>query len=170
MNKRKVVNISGIPLTNSETSLLSKGLNFSPAPNEIKKQIIYKDIDEFKRNLSLKVLFKKTENNEKNEKEKDNKNCKYEKTYKSSTLDKIIRQQNKKPFQPPHENSIQAYADALKDDVKNTKRTYPKANLTDQEYTALQRLAKRTDIVIKRADKGGATVVCSSDWYIKEAI
>ena len=88
--------------------------------------------------------------------------------YKSNILDKIIRQQNKNPFQPAHDNSVQAYADAIKEEVKNTKLIHKKPNLTDREQIALQRLAKRTDIVIKRADKGGATVVCSSDWYVKQ--
>ena len=131
INKRKVVNISGITLTNSETSLLSKGLNFSPTSTEVKKQIIYKDIDNLKRSLSLKVLFTKDEKDTVPE----NENLQI---YKSNILDKIIRQQNKNPFQPAHENSVQAYADAIKDEVKNTKLIHPKPNLTDREQIALQ--------------------------------
>ena len=157
LNKRKVVNISGIKLTHSETSILSKGLNFCPTQTEMKKQDIYKNIDDFKRKISLKVLFRNTENSTQNN------------SYKSTNLDKIIRNQNKNPFQPPHEHCVQAYADALKDEIQYCKRNHPKQNTTKREMDALKRLSERTDIVIKRADKGGATVVCSANWYEEEA-
>ena len=48
LNKCKVVNISGIKLSQSETSILSKGLNFCPTPTEMNKSEVYRNIDDFK--------------------------------------------------------------------------------------------------------------------------
>ena len=33
----------------------------------------------------------------------------------------------------------------------------------------MKRLSERSDIIIRRADKGGATVICSKDWYETES-
>jgi len=52
-----VVNISGINLSTHGYSILSKGLNFCPTLPETKKNTLYKELDNFKRNLSLKVFF-----------------------------------------------------------------------------------------------------------------
>ena len=46
----------------------------------------------------------------------------------------------------------------------------PKANLTHSERLALDDLAKNDDIIIRPADKGGATVILSKDNYISEAM
>ena len=152
LNKRKVVNISGIKLSQSETSILSKGLNFCPNPTEMKKSEVYRNIDDFKRNISLKVLFREAKND-----------------YTPTILDKIVKTQNRNPFQPPLENCVEAYADALKFEIEKSKKHGIKSNVTKRENEALKRLSERSDIVIRRADKGGATVICSKDWYEKES-
>ena len=90
-------------------------------------------------------------------------------TYKSTTLERLFRKQNNKPFQPPHESCVLAYADAIKDDIEIAQPRDVKMNLTKDERSALEELAMRSDIVIKRADKGGATVIVSSEWYENEA-
>ena len=51
---RRTVNLSGIQLTQSETNLLRKGLNFCPTPPPPGKYEISKDIDAFARRLTLK--------------------------------------------------------------------------------------------------------------------
>ena len=114
-------------------------------------------MDDLKRQLSLKVHFKKPNEEQNN-------------TYKSTILDKIIRRDRKNPWQPPHENCISAYTDAIKDEIQNSRPQCPRPNITKNEYEALIKLSNRTDIVIKKADKGSATVVCSSDWYENEAL
>ena len=81
LKKRKVVNMSGLPLSDSETSILSKGLNFCPTPIEMKKQQFYYEVDNFKRNLSLKVFFYK---------ENDHANTHKNEPYKSTVLEKIV--------------------------------------------------------------------------------
>ena len=160
INKRKVVNISKSYLGKHEISILSKGLNFIPTSKEMKKLQFYKEVDHFKRNLSLKVFFNK---------ENDGKNSQTNEPYKSTILEKIVRQQNKKPFEPPHENCILAFSEALKDEIENSRPSYFKSNTTEDELRAINNLANRSDIVIKKADKGGATVVLDAKWYENEA-
>jgi len=57
----------------------------------------------------------------------------------------------------------------LKDEIQHCKPIHSRPNINDEELKALHKLSNRTDIVIKKADKGGATVICSSEWYKKEA-
>ena len=45
----------------------------------------------------------------------------------------------------------------------------PKSNLSKLEQTAIKQLQERDDIVITKADKGGATVIMDVNDYIKEA-
>ncbi len=102
-------------------------------------------------------------------KSKEVNNQKQIETYKSTTLERLFRKQNKNPFQPPHESCVLAYADAIKDEISIAQPQNVKMNLTKDERRALEELTTRSDIVIKRADKGGATVIVSSEWYEKEA-
>lgn len=51
---RRTVNLSDIQLTQWETNLLCKGLNFCPTPPPPGKYDIDKDIDAFARRLTLK--------------------------------------------------------------------------------------------------------------------
>ena len=44
-----------------------------------------------------------------------------------------------------------------------------KSNLTYKEHAAMEELAKRKDLIITNADKGGALVIMDTDIYIKEA-
>ena len=52
----KVISLSSIPLTNSETNLLSKGLKFCPKP-KINKEEILEDLEEFVRKITWKEHF-----------------------------------------------------------------------------------------------------------------
>ena len=51
--EKRIVNLSSLQLTKSETSLLQKGLNFCPTPLPPDKEELYKDIDAFARRLNL---------------------------------------------------------------------------------------------------------------------
>ena len=44
-----------------------------------------------------------------------------------------------------------------------------KSNLTYNEHTAMEELAKRKDLIKTNPDKGGAVVTMNTDSYIKEA-
>ena len=158
---RKVVNLTDNPLTESEIDLLKKGLNFCPTPQIIQKDKIYNDIDIFKRNLSLKVHFYKPEGTELS---KENGNSEY------TTLQKLLRRENKQPFQPPTVHCIEALSSALKDEIETCQKTKLKDNISIRERNALKRLADNPNIIIKQADKGGATVVMKSSSYKSEAL
>ena len=45
----------------------------------------------------------------------------------------------------------------------------PKSNLSAGEQKAMEKLAKRKDIIITNADKGGAVVIINVEKYINEA-
>ena len=45
----------------------------------------------------------------------------------------------------------------------------PKPNLSTGEQKAMEKLAKRKDIIITNADKGGAVVIINVEKYINEA-
>ena len=45
----------------------------------------------------------------------------------------------------------------------------PKPNLTKGEQKAMEELAKRKDVIITNADKGGAVVIMDVEKYINKA-
>ena len=79
----------------------------------------------------------------------------------------------KSRWTPPfvHE-SIDNFIDICKKEIRtiDVKMISKKeCNLSKDEKDALRSLSKRDDIVIKRADKGGAIVVWKKDLYVSEA-
>ena len=153
-NEKRLVNLSSATLTESETNLLQKGLNFCPRATKMDKMTTYTDIDRLKRTLLLKIHFQDQS----------------EKEYKSTTLESIARKEQKSKFEPPSVAAVEAYAEALKDGIKTAKKNNVKDNLTLRERKALSRLTERDDIVIKQADKGGVTVIMDTTWYKAEAL
>ncbi len=73
----------------------------------------------------------------------------------------------------PHKNrdvALETYIKAVKEDsMKLSKKIHSKDNLTPDEREALKKLRNRTDLIIKPADKGSATVVMSKEAYLEEA-
>ena len=58
----------------------------------------------------------------------------------------------------------------MMEDIKNhEKRHLPHDNLTRKQREALKKLSQRNDLIITRADKGGAIVIWGIDEYLKEA-
>ena len=64
---------------------------------------------------------------------------------------------------------MQAVKTELQDQIKNNNYTNKKSNLTPGEKEALARLREREDIIISKADKGGAVVIQDIQAYIAEA-
>ena len=74
---------------------------------------------------------------------------------------------------PPNRDvGLETYVRAVKQDIDQAlhqmSKRYRWDNLTSEERKALKSLRSRTDIVIKKADKGSATVVMSREDYIRE--
>ena len=107
--------------------------------------------------MNLKIFFK-TENNDPNNT-----------LPKITAVDKLINR-DKKRFNPPTENFLETFVDAIKDDVEQHPTPRLKSNLTYDERTALKQLSRNKNIVIKNADKGGAVVIQDATNYEAEAL
>ena len=75
----------------------------------------------------------------------------------------------------PKENhhTVQTFIEVVNDDVVERfldKNKLPKNNLTDTDKNAIWHFSKRIDLVITKADKGGATVILDVKDYIAKAI
>ena len=69
-------------------------------------------------------------------------------------------------------HSVKTYIHAVTNDLASTEPNQPKQNhqnLSKGELEALEALKNRDDILISKADKGGAVVIQSTEKYIEEA-
>ena len=160
--EKRIVNLSSLQLSASETSLLQKGLNFCPTPSRPDIEELDKDINAFVRRLYLKLYLAPEDLND----------IENETPYQPSTLEKLNKKE-KKDNRPPRESHLNSYAKKLRQDIKDnifqdSRRIWK--NLSVRERAALNRLSRNTDIVIKPADKGGATVAMNTTDYLKEAM
>ena len=64
--------------------------------------------------------------------------------------------------------SLACFINAIEKDIMTCKPAPIRNNLSRKERNALTTLRKRTDIVIKPADKGSGTVVMDHSWYVNE--
>ena len=145
-----VVNLSQRNLTETEISLLSKGLNFVPTPKEVNISEIKADLEAFGRKLRLKWHFR------------DN-----------TTVVAYNPFKPKSTFNPfRNDPTIEVYLSMLEEEIVNlTKQENSDSfdNLTKAEKEALRNLSADKSIIIKGADKGSAVVVWDRLDYLKEA-
>ncbi|XP_063960267.1 uncharacterized protein LOC129266549 [Lytechinus pictus] len=134
-----VVNLSSSPLSQAETSLLSKGLKFCPTPPEVEQIALSQDLSTFYRRIRLKEFCLDAPPSDP------------EPFYKKSTW---IPPKNRVP-------SLETYIQAVSSQVRSTDTLDTRAhdNLPREERQALSSLKNRSDIIIKPADKGSAVVV-----------
>ena len=66
-----VVNLSTVSLTEDETKVLSKGLNFCPTPSNIDKIKLGDDLNNFARTLRIKEYFGTCSKDEEEDNEED---------------------------------------------------------------------------------------------------
>ena len=119
---------------------------FCPTSKQYNRNQLNKDLLQFYRNIKLKAHFKNNETNN-------------EFRVKTSS------------WTPPstHPNVL-TFIDAVNKDIENTKPgKQPKDNISNSERIALRNLKMRKDIVITKADKGGAVVIWDTTDYLKEA-
>ena len=92
--------------------------------------------------------------------------------YYPTTLEKLNRKKRGNEYRPSREQYLNSYIDRLRQDIQehiSNRKQAPRKNLNIREKKALHRLSRNTDIVIKPADKGGATVILNTEDYLKEA-
>lgn len=142
-----VVNLLSRNLTETENSLLSKGLSFCPTPVGIDEYMLRKAVLEFVRRIRLMEYFYKDE-----DKDRD--------------FSEIPAFRNKSTWCPDKNRDIfwEAYASALEKKIfESNLNTKNYRNITREEQKALENLRKYDDIVIKQADKGSAVVIMDRD-------
>ena len=122
--------------------MLDKSLNFCPRPPRYNKA--------FFRRIRLRAHFGISEYN--------------------PTILQQLKERNSS-FTPQHvDTTIETFESAVIEDIKNhEKQALRSNNLTKGEINELKNLSKRDDLVITRADKGGATVIWGIDEYLTEA-
>ena len=141
-----VINLSTKSFTFYEFKLLNKNLNFCPTPNRYNKKQFKNDIETFIRKVKLKAHFKNKEQDIEKEEFR------------------ISRNKTWTPKENHH--TVEKFAQAFQ---KREIKQIPHKNLSKKEEDALQNLSKRNDIIITKADKGGAVVIGDVDDYIQEA-
>ena len=146
-----VVNLTEKKFTYHDFKLLNKNLNFVPNPGKFNTNDFKKDREAFYRRIILKSHFGNSE----------------PEAYKG------YKKESNKEWLPKNiHHSVKTFIEAvdrnLDHDMDNQKtKTFP--NLTKEEIKALDGLKKRDDIIITKADKGGAVVIMNVDDYLNEA-
>lgn len=117
----------------------------------IDKNNLQKELHKFFRLIKLRAHFG---NNEQKEKEK--------------TEEDIFRPASTwEPKQVHH--TVDTFCEAVLKETEQKAKKHSSQNLSKDEIKALNELETRDDIVITKADKGGAVVIMDVDSYIKEA-
>ena len=147
--------------TQDEVSVLNKGLKFVPLRKSIDEFQTLHDTDAFFRRLRLKAHFHDAE---------DNSSSEDDRSPTETLIDQLFPTKSTWTPLPGKYNALDYYINKCKHELSkiNLKKTCSRPNLTKNELTALNNLKKRTDIVIKPADKGGCVVVWRRDLYVKE--
>ena len=141
-NDIKIINLSKRKLLDNEKKVLNKGLKFTPVPPSCDSNELKSDIHEFTQKLRLAEYFEGMEDED------------------------ISLRRNRSDFVPPRnrnaslEKCIQTVEDFPLEPQKKTK-----INLSKMETEAIKTLANDTSIVIKEADKGGATIIMDQSHY-----
>ena len=147
-----------LALTDEEKEVLAKGLNFVPAPKHLDKISTLQDLDEFYRRIKLHAFFNDPNKAFINGSEEDHFHN--------------YKQKNSSWVPPTSDEAIENFILKCRDDINHIDfaRVEKKlTNLSQEQQVALQSLKNRSDIIIKKADKGGAVVVWRKDLYIAEA-
>ena len=135
--------MSSRELSNDEIKLLERGLKFTPTPKQNRNEL-KTDLQEFSRKMRLLEFFN---------------------DHQANGDDKSLVK-NPSNFVPP--KSEDKYLNIFIDATTNYHKqhtTAKKSNLTGGEQNALSKLKNDDTIIIKEADKGGATVIMDKTFY-----
>ena len=147
-----IVNLADIELTESERSILAKGLKFIPTPNLIEKAPIWTGFHEFSRKIKLSYFFRKQPDQKRDR-------------------DRLFRHKsNWDPDDKLLPPEIHQELNELKDKLSRINTISEKPNTSDGELRALKDLKDREDLIFKKADKGNAIVIMQREFYIQEAL
>jgi len=165
LNCSLTVNLSSTALSKVDIELLDKGLSFIPTLRSLPINKIYEAQNRLIRNLKLKDYFAGRQDSG------------YDPTRKKFT--------NPSSWTPPDHKISPSTLGTIREIVARTEATISqrkvyknqylvlnsaKSNLTSLEKQSLETLKRNDSIIIKPADKGGATVIMNKDSYINEAL
>ena len=147
-----MINLSGFKFTKTEYKLLGYNLNFVPTPNSINKTDMARDIKQFDRKIRLRDHFGDTPH--------------IKPIYKSSST--WVPKDTHHTVRTFLEDFSRRVESELEYQVPKSGRN-PIKNLTKEELEALNHLKTMDNLVITKADKGGAVVLQNVTNYIEEA-
>ena len=147
-----MINLSGKTFSFFDFKLLNKNLNFVPHPGNYNKNKFDKEVDHFLRNIILKSHFGKIS---------------YNHTEKSGLTFKT----NKNWIPNKIHHTVGTFMEAFRNDLNTNNKSTNKQldNLTKEERNSLNTFINRDDIIILKADKGGAVGIMNTKDYIEEA-
>ena len=135
-----IVHLSSHSLTDTEISVLLKGLGFCPTPGAPDIGNIIKDLDVFKRRTRLQIFF--SGSNQDPKERHTQSGVPFE--HKSFKL--------KSSFNPVGPFQLESMFYTIEQDLHRQKYREPKKkNLTKEEYKAIRSLNKNKNIIIKPA-------------------
>lgn len=154
-----IFNLSKFELNAAHMKVLQKGLKFIPfsPPQEFDFTV---DFYNLTKKMQWRTFFAKSE------KRQQVSNTYNLKTYPTKLKDTCRGEP------PIHNASIDVFKRLVLSDTQRAltqKKKHPHNNLSKQESKALKELTDNDDIIIKRADKGGGTVIMDKSAYIAEA-
>lgn len=147
-----------LQLSNTEKDILGRGLKFVPSQPKPDNFTLKKDLETYYRRIKLHAHFNNA----------DKTIC--DNYHEEHPYPRYKPKSTWTPRDIP-DSSVTKYIDKCREDVsKLDLNTRPKPNMTRHERSCLRDLSSRDDIVIKRADKGGAVVVWRKDLYTDECL
>jgi hypothetical protein len=146
-----VVNLSDYTLSETQVSVLERGLTYCPTPDYPDLSEIWIDFKEFHRRLELKQFF-------------STQNTVSDQNY-NQFNDKFKLKSNWKT--PIPNKTVEAYKNAFRNDLLNYTPKLNHSNITKNQWESLRDLTKNTEITIKKADK---VVVMNTKDYIREGL
>ena len=149
-----VINLTDRDLTDPELRLLSKGLNFTPLPPNVDRLSLRQSVADFERNLRLAEFF----------------HCDSDSA--SNFVPKDLKFREKSTWTPPanRDKHLDSYISVITSKIMSASENRAFSNLKPDEREALRDLKSRSDIVIRDADKGSATVIMDRQRYIDEGL
>ena len=148
-NEKFLNNLSSHQLTDSQVSLLSRGLKFIPTPatNETKiKQQLLRDFDQFARRMILLYIY-------------HGQNIEQHPFHVKSTWISQVQ----------HSVALESYLENVKTQLAEFKIIKPKNNMSRSEVKALKELRNNPAINLKKTNKGTTTVIMNEADKIYDA-
>ena len=167
-----IYNLSDYTLSESEKSLLDKGLKFCPTPPLPDIGSLVRDTERFFRSAAIKLHFHNLSSKEDTNNAPDIDSSSQSGTTPPAHYHEAFSHPDLKPkskWNAPVPPLLEHVKQLFLTELQGTKlQPTRNKNLTAQEFKSLLTLSKNKNIVIKQADKGSGIVIQNIDDYIKE--